>query len=106
MKGKQVESRSAREFLMETLSMKKSVAKSVDERAAKGVCLIDGCGCKAVSRGLCEKHRAQFYRNLMRQSSPAKRVAFERNAIEQGLILPAGEIRRIHGNAFSSAHVG
>lgn len=91
---------------METLSMKKSVAKAVDERAAKGVCLIDGCGCKAVSRGLCEKHRAQFYRNLYRQTSTSKRVAFERNAVEQGLILKAGEVRRIQGDAFSSANVG
>jgi hypothetical protein len=101
-----VESQSAREFLMETLSLKKSTAKAVEQSVANGVCLIEGCGCKAVSRGLCSKHRAQFYRNLYRHASTSKRVAFERNAIEQGLILPVGEVRRINGDAFSSARVG
>lgn len=87
--------------------MTRSAKKHVDVRSAEGVCLVPGCKCKAVSRGLCATHRAQYYRDLYRHPTAAKRAAFERNAIQQGLILPAGRQRELQSKSpFASAHVG
>lgn len=83
----------ARKLLMTELQAKKSRRGKVKERATSGVCLIDDCGGPGTKRGLCARHRNQFY-NAMAGLTPEKKLLFEEDMIREGLILPAQAIRK------------
>lgn len=68
--------------------MKRSVKKVVQERASKKICLIDGCGCTAIGRGLCPKHKNKFYYELSRIKTDIERLEFEQRCINEGIVLP------------------
>lgn len=88
---------------MAEVTAKRSVAKEVEAKANKSVCLI--CGCKMSAsptgdevaegpRGLCSAHYQQFYRTM--QDLPRKdRPAFEEQQIREGKILASGQLRQI-----------
>lgn len=81
----------ARELLIEALSMAKvKISKRVKGRVTEGLCLIPACDCAAVGRGLCEKHRNAYYRELNKLKTATEQLEFEQALIRRGLILPAG----------------
>ena len=95
----------ARELLIEALSMGKNrVPKRVKERTATGLCIIPGCDCKTVGRGLCAKHRNEFYYRLARLKTKVAQLEFEQAAIRRGLVLPVRTqltIRKDQASVFS-----
>lgn len=98
-------SRMAKELLIEALSMGKSrIPKRTKERAASGLCVIQGCDCQAVGRGLCVKHKNEFYYRLARIRTKVAQLEFEQAAIRRGLVLPVGtqlEIKRDKSSVFA-----
>jgi hypothetical protein len=86
----------ARELLIEALSMSKvKVSKRVRERVIQGLCLIPGCECHAVGRGVCEVHKNGYYKCLSKFTTSADKLEFEQANIRKGLILPVGAQRSI-----------
>lgn len=73
------------------VTVKRTLAKSVDERVRSGICLV--CDAKAERRGLCMNHY-QFF--LRRHKAKGKDAAeFEAACIREGRILPVGRMREI-----------
>jgi hypothetical protein len=98
--------RLARELLIEALSMGKStVPKHAKNRSLSGLCLIPGCECKQLVRGLCLRHKNAFYYELSHKLTKREKLDFERENIRKGLVLPSGDqqsIRREESSPFSS----
>jgi hypothetical protein len=92
----------ARELLIEALSMGTSkLTRKVRERVASGLCLVPGCECDAVGRGLCAKHKNEYYYRLSRLRTKVSQLDFEQSAIRKGLILPVGAQRTVKRDASS-----
>lgn len=83
----------ALQYLMRSLTMKRSKQKQVEERARAGICIIDDCGCDTRSRGLCVKHMNAYYGLLRSKRSEQERLEFEELNIKEGRVLPPGEQR-------------
>lgn len=79
----------ARELLIEALSMGKSrIPKRAKERAAAGLCVIPTCDCESCGRGLCIKHKNEYYYRLSRIKTKTGQLEFEQTQIRRGLVLP------------------
>lgn len=89
----------ALQYLMRSLTMKRSKQKQVEERARAGICIIDDCGCAVRSRGLCVKHMNIYYGHLRSLSSDKDRIEFEELNIKEGRVLPRGEQRSYRRNS-------
>ncbi len=77
---------------MASVGAKRSVKAKTLEAAKAGKCLI--CGDPTYQRGVCCKHYQKFYRAKM--SLPKRdRILFEKEQIEEGRILAAGQISEI-----------
>lgn len=81
----------ARHYLLRALAMKRKKRKELRERVKAGQCIIDGCDRQLGSRGLCNFHRQQWYREVRKQDSPEAKFQFEERSIALGLILAPGE---------------
>lgn len=96
----------ARQYLMRALAMKRKNVKTIQQRVREGLCIMEGCGCKHVSRGLCDRHRQRWYLELRRLGSDEERAQAEEKAIREGLILASKEqeeILRAVNNPFHKA---
>lgn len=81
------------QLLAESLEMKRTRRKPVEDKLSRGECLIKGCDCPSHTRGLCSKHYAAFSREKARAGSKQRQIAFEADATRAGLILPPQEVR-------------
>lgn len=77
----------AHQYLMQALAMKRKNIGKLRQRVENGLCIIDGCDSHCVSRGLCDKHRQQYYAALRQQDTDADRVEFEQRMVREGMIL-------------------
>lgn len=76
------------------VTAKPQIKDAVRARVTAGKCLIAGCDCKVVKRGLCNAHYLAFRRESMNR--PRKdRAEFEAAAIREGRILAVSEARQI-----------
>lgn len=81
--------------MSDTCTVRKGLAKQVEERAREGRCLL--CDEKADRRGICFRHYHLFRRRLM--SKPKnQQAAFETAAIKEGKILPVNRMRALKFN--------
>ncbi len=85
----------ARQMVLEAVSAKRRLQRSVRERARSRLCLIEGCQDKAKQRGLCVKHVQQFYQRRRACNSKKSQAEFESQCIRDGLILPPGKQRQL-----------
>jgi hypothetical protein len=81
----------AQHYLIQALSMKRKNVGKLQQRIENGQCIMDACESRCVSRGLCDRHRQQYYAALRQQDGDAARVEFEQKMIREGLILVDGE---------------
>ncbi len=82
-------------------SIKRSISKSVLDRAASGLCLH--CDEEAKKRGLCSRHYEQ-YRRAMQSCSAKERPDWEVEQIREGRVLNVHQIMEIRSkNIFTKA---
>ena len=71
---------------------KQTIAKQVEQRVREGLCLL--CDSEAKRRGLCFAHY-QMYRRRLFERPRKDRASFEVNAIREGKILAAHQMREL-----------
>lgn len=76
------------QFLMQSLAVPKTHAKRLRQLVEDGCCIIEGCKRPLGSRGLCDNHRQLYYHALRQLDSPEAKIAFEREMVAAGRILP------------------
>lgn len=76
------------QFLMQSLSVPKTHRKRLKASVEAGTCIIDGCDRPLGSRGLCDNHRQLYYHALRQQETQEAKIAFEREMVSIGNILP------------------
>lgn len=82
----------SRWIAMAEVAIKRSLSKSVMDKASTGVCLH--CSNPGKKRGLCSKHYEQFRRQRLRVKQK-ERVQWEIDQIHEGKILNALQILQI-----------
>jgi hypothetical protein len=73
-----------------------------EQASEKKLCLLEGCGCQAKGRGLCDKHLNEFsgQRDRAREEGGFDGAkAFDDDCVRLGLILP----RKFVVNPFAAA---
>lgn len=85
-----------RDMLIEALSMGTSkIPKRARERAETGCCLVPDCKDQSIGRGLCVRHRNEFYYRLRNLRSKSAQLEYEQQLIRRGLLLPVGSQQTI-----------
>lgn len=87
----------ARLYLMRSLAQTITRKRQAEilARVQAGRCILEDCTKPNRSRGLCEKHRQEFYAALDTLPDDAARLTFEEEAVAGGRILAAGELNKI-----------
>lgn len=80
---------------MMSATAKGKIAERVKQRVEQNRCLVGDCEQQPLKRGLCSAHYYHFQVALREQSNHAARVECEEAAIAAGLVLAAGEVRKI-----------
>ena len=81
----------ASQYLMRSLAMNRKKVAGLRERVEAGKCIIEGCDLPLRSRGLCQKHKQQYYQELRKLPGDTERLQFKEDCVRDGLILPSGE---------------
>jgi len=84
----------ARLLLMSELRRKPKHNKRIKTAAAEGQCIIEGCTSEMKCRGLCVSHANEFF-GQKRTLTKKQWLAFERDNITEGLVLPPHEQRQL-----------
>ncbi|TWU66480.1 hypothetical protein [Crateriforma conspicua] len=82
-------------YLMEALQVPKIHRDRLRKRVREGKCITiheDGSECQnpVVSRGLCTLCKQHYYLARRKQEGEAAKIEFEKEKVNQGLILPQG----------------
>ena len=83
----------SRIIAMSDVTVKRSKAAEVEDRVRQGVCLL--CERQATRRGLCMNHYQTFLRRMSDKGAREDQLQFEASCIREGLVLPAGEMRKL-----------
>lgn len=89
----------SRFIAMSEIKLRPKHKERVEKRVTDGKCIIPDCTEDHAKRGLCHRHY-QMFRGRAAESGDA--AEFEAEAIQEGLILPVNEVRKLtRDDAFS-----
>lgn len=83
----------SRIIAMSEATARKGKASEVEKRVKSGRCLL--CNTAAQRRGLCMSHYQTFLRRLSDKGDKVAQAEFEAACIREGLVLAAGDVRKI-----------